>query len=136
MGAWGHGSFENDDALDFVPDLTGEATWAPARGAFASALEAGCDAELEVTEASHALAAAEAVAAALGRPSAGLPEEVAAWVAAVEPPDAELVDHACRAVERVLNGSELQGLWDESSDAASWHREVEGLLRRLCGAGE
>ena len=131
MGAWGHGGFENDDALDFVADLTGEPTWDAADRVFTFVNESVNGEYLEAPDASSALAAAEAVAAALGRPAAGLPEELADWIPTVETPGAERVERARRAAERVRRGSELQGLWDDSPDAALWHQSVDELLRRL-----
>jgi hypothetical protein len=133
MGAWAHGGFDNDDALDFASELVAGQTWEPVSEALASVIEAE-DGYVEAPEASTALAAAEVVAAAVGRPAAQLPAEVTAWVASAAAPEAELVGRARRAAERVLGDSELADLWGESPDSALWRREVEGLLGRL-GAG-
>ena len=130
MGAWAHGGFDNDDALDFVGELTAAGTWEPAAEAITSVIRVG-DSYLEAPEASKALAAAEVIAAALGRSATKLPEKVVAWVASCAAPERDLVEKARRALERVLGDSELKDLWRESSDSALWHREVEGLARRL-----
>jgi MoxR-like ATPase len=130
MGAWAHGSFDNDDALDLVDDFKAAKTWYPAFEVITSVIEAE-DGYLEAPIASKALAAAEVIAAALGRPAIKVPEELASWVASSKAPNRELVEKARRAVERVLRDSELKELWDESSDSALWHQEVEGLLLRL-----
>jgi hypothetical protein len=129
MGAWAHGSFDNDDAMDWVGELEGVEGAAPISEAFETVLAA--DDYVEAPEASMGLAAAEVVAALLGKPAAALPAEVTAWVAGEKPPKAALVKKAQRVVERVLTDSELKDLWAESEDSAKWQQEVEGLLRRL-----
>ena len=77
------------------------------------------------------LAAAEVIAALLGKPTAKLPDEVASWVAGKRRPDSALVKTAQRVVQRILKDSDLKDLWAESSDSAKWQQEVEGLLGRL-----
>src|SRR5687768_5419114 len=107
MGAWGHGSFDNDDAMDWVVELEGAEGTEPIAEAFEAVLDVGDD-YLEATEASMGLAAAEVVAALLGKPAAKLPEEVTAWVTGKKPPKAALVKQAQRIVKRVLKDSELK----------------------------
>lgn len=132
MGAWSHRSFDNDDALDWAGELVGtEGT-----ELIAEALEAVLEVDdyLEAPDASMGLAAAEVVAALLGKPAAELPEEVTSWVLNKKPPTAVLVKKAQRAVRRILKDSELKDLWAESEDSAKWQQEVEGLLQRLSEA--
>ena len=57
---------------------------APIAEAFEAVLEAAD--YIEAPDASAALAAAEVVAALLGRPAVELPDAVAAWVAGKKPP--------------------------------------------------
>ena len=78
MGAFGPGSFENDDALDFAAEL--EASGA---AALSEVLEraVGGDGVRDAGLGAAALAAAEVVAALAGRPSGELPDEVKLWVA-------------------------------------------------------
>lgn len=81
MGAWGYGSFENDDALDWVGDLTDGRSLKPVEAALDAAL--GAEADFGISgEAECGLAAAEVVAALGGAPSGDLPEEIAEWIAA------------------------------------------------------
>lgn len=126
MGAWGPGSFDNDDALDWLDDLVDGAS-----DAIRAALEA-TDAEyLEAPDASSALAAAEVVAAAAGRPAADLPGEVSEWLEEHGTRQAAaLAPLARRAVERVRRDSELKELWEEG-DPSEWLAAVDGLLERL-----
>lgn len=76
-GAWESGSFDNDDAMDWV------ATCARSSGtsAIGKTLEMSLEsAYLEAPEASEAIAAAEVVAAARGKPSPKLPKALGAWL--------------------------------------------------------
>jgi hypothetical protein len=130
MGAWSQGSFDNDDARDWVwGELEGAEGAEPIAEAFVAVLQA--DDHLGAPEASIGLAAAAVVAALLGKPAAKLPDEVASWVAGQKPPEPVLVEEAQRVVKRILKDSELKDLWAESEDSAKWQQEVEGLLRRL-----
>lgn len=129
MGAWSHGSFGNDDALDWLGELENADGVEPIAEAFEAVLEA--EDYLEAPEASMGLAAAEVVAALRGRPADKLPEEVTAWVAGKKPPKPALVKKAQRVVKRILKDSELKELWAESEDSGKWQQEVESLLRRL-----
>ena len=129
MGAWGSGNFDNDDALDWLSDLAGSPDFAVGR----AALDETGDGYLEAPEASAALAAAEIVAAALGRPAASLPDEATAWLAAhrdqLAPRDAAL---ALAAVDRVLGEDcELRELWEEGEEDDGWETAVQDLRRRL-----
>lgn len=129
MGAWSHGSFDNDDALDWVGELQDKNGMEPIVDAFEAVL--GADDYLEAPEASMGLAAAEVVAALLGKPAEKLPDDVVAWVAGKKPPKPTLVKKAQHAVKRILTDSELKELWAESGDSDKWQEEVQNLLRRL-----
>lgn len=120
MGAWGHNTFENDAALDWVIGLADNQELAFLR----DSLEDGIDEDV--------LAAAEVIAALRGRPGEGLPEDVTEWVSLhpFEVPD-DLLAAARDAVTKVRNDSELQELWEESTWLQSWHESVDDLLRRL-----
>lgn len=130
MGAWDVGPFDNDAALDWISDLDEAEGWSPVAAVLRFAeVEGYVDAE----DACEALAAAEVVAAGLGRPRADLPEE-ATWFlgrVTVQPP-AEIVGLAGVAVQRILGeDSELRELWDDTTDLDAWLRETRGLVERL-----
>jgi hypothetical protein len=128
MGAWGAGTFDNDDALDWLDDLVDGAD-----DAIRDALEATDAEHIEGPDASSALAAAEVVAAALGHPAADLPGEVSDWLEANDAKSAAaLAPLALRAVDRVRQNSELKDLWEES-DPAEWNAAVDDLRKRLEG---
>jgi hypothetical protein len=131
MGAWGSGSFENDDAMDWVGDLKPAAGEAPLRIALRAVATAEPDAYIEALDCSVALAAAEAVAAAKGRPAATLPDEVTAWAAAKPAISDDTVGLARAAIRRITEASELKELWEESDSADAWHTSVSDLSRRI-----
>ena len=131
MGAWGHKSFDNDSALDWLGELVdGDASLV--EEALDAVADAEADAYLEVDEASAALAAAELVAAALGKGDERLNDDATEWLedhrAAVRAIGSA---RARRAVERVYEASELRELWDENGDDTEWHADVRELLDRL-----
>jgi hypothetical protein len=102
--------------------------------ALRSVAELDEDEYLEVPAACTALAAAEVLAALLGRPSEGLPPDVARWVS--EHSSHELVSltpSAVTAVRRVLENSELQECWDDTGDSTEWRTVVASLISRLGG---
>ena len=89
MGAWSHGSFANDDALDWVAALSTSGSDAIVQ-ALATIPEHD-DEYLEAPAACAAVAAAEVVAAQAGLPAAKLPAKVSAWVAGQPRPSPELI---------------------------------------------
>ena len=130
MGAWGHGAFENDDASDWLYELEDDSDG----HVLMEALDVSGEDYLEAPEGAVAVAAADVVAAAQGRPAAGLPDEATAWVKAnrsiVRP---EYRAAALVAVDRVLNdGSELRDLWSDSEDGGhKWIAALNDIRRRL-----
>jgi Domain of unknown function (DUF4259) len=136
MGTWGTGAFENDAAADWAWQIEDAASGLQAVDTISSALRAVLD--LPAGEASDAdvascgLAAAEVVAAALGRPSNELPDGVDAWIAIHgEAIPRSLSEIARRAVERVNENSELTELWNESGQSQEWLDGIAGLKARL-----
>ena len=132
-GAWDVGSFDNDDALDWVWELTESDGISIVEDSLQAA--AGSSSYLDAPTASMAIAAAEVVAALRGNPRPGLPEEVAAWVQAnpVQVGD-RLLSVARAAIKNIKNleSSELAQLWSDSEDmAAAWRADLDNLQRRL-----
>ena len=130
MGAWGHGIFDNEDAMDWVNDLVESGDLGPVAAALSSVLET--DDELEAADCSAALAAAEVLAAIAGEPSNKLPDEVGAWLQRNRPQaDDALLDYALRAVRKIRSQSELRELWEESGEYREWLAVVSDLKSRL-----
>lgn len=131
MGAWGNGSFENDDAAGWLADL---GTVAPADLARILTQAVDHPAYLEAPAAGIAVAAAEVVAALNGSPAHGAPPAIAAWVSKypkVSTP--ELNSLAVRALERVRRNSELKDLWMEADGLNDWIAVIRELQARLGG---
>jgi len=132
-GAWDTGSFDNDDALDWVWELVESKDLSIVSGPLRNAVNQSD--YLEAPDASMAIAAAEVVAALRGKPSQALPPEVSDWVQKhqIEVSD-DLVSTAREAIERVklIDSSELAQLWSESDElTAAWYASLADLQKRL-----
>ena len=130
MGAWGAGTFENDDALDWLGEFRAEGIQAAA-AALADVLALKGE-YLEAPLASRAVAAAEVVAAASGRPGANLPDDLADWLTSHQVQQrAELLRNAAAALTRVMAESELRDLWADSDEFEVWEATLRDVLSRL-----
>lgn len=135
MGAWGCGNFENDDALDFLDGLSAETAVGEVQSAMTTLIESSQEDEgAESWEAGAGLAAAELVAAALGRPGPDLPEDASNAVRALESDAERLRASAREAAVAALERSELRELWGESDELDGWTAAVQGLIARLDAA--
>lgn len=131
MGAWGRGSFENDDAMDFVGELTGAGLdlLIDVVGEVADLSDVEY---LQADTANRAFAAVAVVAACLDGDLAELPAGAQAWVtASPRTIPNHLARKAGRALERVLRDSELRSLWEETPDYPAWVAGVEKVRARL-----
>lgn len=132
MGAWGIGSFDNDSAMDWVIDLEKSSDTALLREVLGP-WERDSD-YLNGGDGDMGLAAAEVVAAWLGRPALELPEEVALWVEGHKDLDlTPFIGQAILMIDRVLSDqSELNELWAENMEKyPSWKAGVLDLRKRL-----
>ena len=127
MGAWGAGNFENDDALDFLAEVDGPELLAEAFEALPPAGEG----EVDATDAGRVLAAADVVAAMMGRPSRDCPADLTPRLKQFGEPAGDLIEQARQAVSRVLFDSELLDLWAESESREEWNVVVTDLIERL-----
>jgi hypothetical protein len=131
--AWSAGNFGNDDAVEWLKVVIeggGESTIKDAIECIELFPE---DEFLDAVFCSQALAAAEFIAAARGNPAGeDFPEEAAAWLEknSLEPDD-NLLQVTRRAVDRILNNSELKELWQEGCANDEWHLTIIDLRRRL-----
>ena len=131
MGAWGPGTFDNDDAADWVYELLDSADLTPARAALAATMDS--DGWLEIPEGARAVAASATVAASFDGDVRGLPDEVAEWLE-YHPDAATLADArlAIDALERVASvDSELRDVWLEAASGPAWVEEIARLAYRL-----
>ena len=133
MGAWGFGSFENDDASDFLAEATESGDLSLIREALDNILTS--TEYVEAPDASVAIVAAEIIAAALGRPSlsAQRKKALSEWISRIRPTiDAELAAQARNALSRIVGpNSELRDLWEETDEFSDWQDSVQELAQQL-----
>jgi hypothetical protein len=127
--AWGSGSFENDDAADWLAKL-GTVTAADLKKILEQVAD---DPEYcEAPAASVAVAAVEVIAALSGSAGTGTPAAIVEW--AKKNPNAgspELKALALRALDRVRRNSELKDLWLEADGLNDWTASLQDLQTRL-----
>ena len=131
-GAWGYGSFENDDALDWLDDLGRHSGSELIMIALSTADPKAS--YIEAPQCSQALAAAEIVAAAHGSASKTLPAGAVQWVRRVKPTVTSALLSAARSAVDVCRNSdhsELRALWLESKQSSAWLAETAALRSRL-----
>ncbi len=137
-GAWGTGVFENDDALDFVLELTEGDPAEPVSSPFRFAWHGG--GYIDAYLGARILVAAEVYAAMLGNPSDDLPIELKAWLEGKTKSwgnDIKGREDTISTVKSLLDPekSELAELWSESpDDFARWSETVKDVARRLKGS--
>ncbi|ALV07863.1 uncharacterized protein DUF4259 [Roseateles depolymerans] len=131
-GSWGHGIFDNDGALDWVGEFLEKPSTALVESALGATLKSG---PIDSFMGESALAAAEIVAASLGKPAQKMPDELRAWLQRAELADyRKLKGLAVRAVRTVLSAekSELREMWSlHLDDLSLWRSHGVALLKRL-----
>ena len=130
MGAWGHGSFDNDTAMDWTWDLEASSDFSVITQAL-DRISAQLNDYLEAPDCDEALAAAEVIAALKGHPVNNLPQNVTQWLAGKPQPDDELIAKCKNAIQAIRDKSELKDLWQETDDFDVWSQSVNDLLARL-----
>lgn len=134
MAAGGIGTFDNEEAVDWISGFGADGA-----NAIEEAFETINDLEpgdyIEADVASHALAAAELVAAARDGDVSRLPADAVPSLKenAAKINAAKLLPAARKAVNRVLKGSELTEQWEDEPDGEDWEDNVRELLERLKG---
>lgn len=139
MGAWGTGYFENDDAMDWLNDLSSNPGWQIVSAAFEEVESTKGD-YLEAPEGSAAVAAAAVLAGKFlsvtpaGPTSLGLPEAAIKVVDNLPAPSGGLATLAKSALAAVdAENSELFELWQEAdpSDFKAWRASIRRLREIL-----
>jgi hypothetical protein len=136
MSAWGSGVFENDNALDWVSELTESDN--PSFIAFT--LEDALHNPLvqyqtgftDTFKLDTALVAAKIIAALQSTTTETLPTQLQSWIVRytciVTPTTLQL---AVDVVAKVLQEETLHDIWADPADYALWRRGVEELQLRL-----
>ncbi len=130
-GAWSHESFANDGALDWVAEFLNTPTPDFLRGTLAKGTKGEY---LDNFTGECVIAAAEVVAASLGRPSHQFPKELASVVSKWATQFKLLAPLARSALNGGVLGakSELRENWSlHAEDLARWKTSVNELLKRL-----
>jgi hypothetical protein len=133
MAGWATGSFENDNAQAWLPQLTSLSVEDLQPLLFRAADNTDY---LEAPEASVAVAAAEAIAALKGEPSHAAPREIVDWAHKAKSDHGSIPDLtglAIRAIQRVRTNSELKDLWLEAEGLNEWNAGLRDLEKRLAG---
>jgi|ERR1700691_5388009 hypothetical protein len=139
MPGWGSGSFENEDAQNFLERLN-SCRIDDLKVILARAADQ--DGYLEAPESGSAVAAAEVVAALVAAAkeetsSPSTPRQIFDWMSKNKVDAApDLVDLARRAVERVRTNSELKDLWLEAEGLNEWSVALRNLEQRLGAGGD
>src|SRR5258708_6504717 len=131
MGTWGDSVLENDEAKDFLEELTQTRNrWRAVRHALA---EVSRSSYVEAREATHALTAAEIIAAARGNAHAALEKSLASWAQRYPPKDlTALANLAVEAIRRIESPrSELAELWAHSLEEPNWIAQLMELNHRI-----
>lgn len=128
-GSVGVGAFEKDDALDWLGEVAESDVLECLDGAFQAVLESS--GHRDAPECAAVIAAAELLAAAMGRPCDRIPDEAVSLAKGLRKPSSELIKRARDASSRVLRESELRELWQESDSFAAWEVRMRDLKRRL-----
>jgi Domain of unknown function (DUF4259) len=126
------GNFGNDEATDWLYDL--EETYGSEM--LSEAFDVIAKGEFhELADCCIALAAAEVVAAAKGKPASDLPDDARKWLGNQETSDVSKIKalnkKAITAVKKIQAHSELRDQWEDTDEWHSWTMVVERLLKRL-----
>jgi len=129
MPGWGTGSFDNEDAQEWLKRL---ATVRVDQITEVLARAASNPTYLEAHDSSIAIAAAEVIATVNGLPAPQVPPAIRGWMDQ-NPIDSapELTALALEAVRRVASNSELKDLWLEADGLREWQAAVRELEQRL-----
>ena len=129
MSAWTSGLFDNDDALDFIEDLSEAPDWRTVVQILDHVTKTA--GYLETPEGQIAVAAAAIVAAAVGDATI-LPDPYLELKAALGAAPDGAVALARSALARVVApASELDELWQEGDDHDAWLTHIATLQTTL-----
>ena len=135
MQPWGGSVLENEAAARWCEEFVADGSVVAICDALKVAAGRPDDVCLDATEAAHALAAAEIVAAAAGRVESpeALPSGVLSWAAHhPDAGDADVRSLARSAIQRTINGrSGLAEEWTAAQERRGWQVTVESLFGRL-----
>lgn len=139
MGTWDANNFGNDGACDFASDII-EGDKSLIKDAIIKIVELDNENYLEAPDCENALAAIEFIATFKGNAPADLPEEAEDWIKKNDllnfktgffGKQIDIVDLSKKAIDRILNNSEMKELWEESGEFEEWKKILENLKNRI-----
>jgi Domain of unknown function (DUF4259)/SMI1 / KNR4 family (SUKH-1) len=111
----GYSSFENFDANELLSECEELSDLSLISDVIDIVIE-DSESKLEIPECYRAIAAAEMIAALIGKGSSLIPDEVATWAKEKPQPTPILVEQARQAIDRILTDSELKEAWEEYAE--------------------
>ena len=128
MAGWGSGSFDNEDAQEWLKQLP-QLTTDDLQQVLSRVDD---ETYLEAPESGVIVAVAEAIATLKGAPPEAAPQVITGWATKIKPESlADLAALAFRAVQRVRTNSELKDLWLEADGLNDWSANLRNLEKRL-----
>jgi ankyrin repeat protein len=130
MGSWSNKPFGNDTALDWFSDL--EQSKSPLEMISNTLNKVLQKNDIDSTEEEEAIAAISIIVSASKEPVRGCSSEVKSWISITGfSPTSELKVLSVKALDIILNSSELRDLWEESDGFAGWEKQLIKLRKEL-----
>ncbi|SHM85884.1 protein of unknown function [Chitinophaga jiangningensis] len=130
MGAWGTRNFENEGSQDWVFDLIDNKDGGMVSDTLARIINN--HEKLEVSDCEEGLAAAETVAALVGRASEDYPEDPLDRLDILNLIGTKaLRNQAINAVKKIIADSGMRSAWEEAGQLEQWEAVQAGLIKRL-----
>ncbi|GAA5206434.1 DUF4259 domain-containing protein [Microbacterium kyungheense] len=133
MGAWSADPFGNDSAADWAWELDDATDWTSVQELLTSVLDKNPE-DIDDDTSTLVIAAAEAVAHGLGRPTQSdtYTESVQAFVKRVPAPTADLITTAAQALDVAASPrGDLAELWADSDSGQEWEAVVAQVRAAL-----
>lgn len=130
MGAWGTRNFENDGSQDWIFDVIDSKDGGLVTDTLARIINN--TETLETADCEEGLAAAELVAALMGKPSEDFPEDPLEKLDILNLIATKgLRTQAINAVNKITGASEMKNYWNEAGQLDAWAAVQASLLKRL-----
>ena len=130
MGAWGTRNFENDGSQDWIFDLMDNRDGGLVSDTMARIINN--HEALELSDCEEALAAAELVAALVGKPSEDFPEDPLEQLDRLNLiATRALRNQAIATVNKIIAGSGMKNYWEQEGNLDSWMAIETNLIKRL-----
>ncbi|QJB32349.1 DUF4259 domain-containing protein [Chitinophaga oryzae] len=130
MGAWGTRNFENDGSQDWIFDVIDSKDGGLVTDTLARIINN--TETLETADCEEGLAAAELVAALMGKPSEDFPEDPLEKLDILNLIATKgLRTQAINAVNKITGASEMKNYWEEAGQLEAWAAVQASLMKRL-----